>query len=227
MAQGSNDLRTLYPKVAAQWNTERNGALTPEAVTAGSSRRVWWRCEHGHEWEAPVKERTVFHVGCPYCTGKKVLPGFNDLASLRPDLAAQWDGEKNGALTPEQVSAGSNRKVWWRCEQGHEWEAHIRSRTGADSGCPYCTGRKVLAGFNDLETLYPTVANQWHPTLNGELNPTDVTPGCNKKIWWICEEGHIWKTTVCSRTTKNHRTGCPVCIGMYHHSVLYKPENSE
>ena len=210
-----------------QWHTEKNGSFTPENVTSRSSRRVWWRCEKGHEWAALVKDRTMLHTGCPYCTNKQIIPGFNDLATLRPDLAEQWDREKNGILTPESVSVASNRKAWWRCEQGHEWEAHIHSRTGADSGCPYCTGRKVLVGFNDLATVYPTIANQWHPTLNGELNPTDVTSGCNKKIWWICEEGHIWRTSISARTAKRKRTGCPVCSGFYSHSTLYKPEKSE
>lgn len=224
VVKGYNDLKTLYPQVAAQWNCEKNGALTPDSVTSGSMRRVWWRCESGHEWQAAVKDRTVLRANCPYCANRLIIRGVNDLASTEPALAAQWDREKNGALTPESVSAGSNRVVWWKCSRGHEWQAHIRSRTGSDSGCPYCTGKKVLEGFNDLAAVYPTIANQWHPTLNGDLKPTEVTAGCNRKVWWVCEEGHIWKTAVCARTAKRRHTGCPVCSGFYSHSTLYEPE---
>lgn len=224
--RGFNDLKTLYPAIAAQWHGEKNGGLTPEEVTPGSNRKVWWLCEKGHEWEAPVKDRTALGSGCPYCANKLILPGINDLASRYPALAKQWDREKNGSLTPEQVAPGSNRKVWWICEEGHGWQALIRSRTGQDSGCPYCTGKKVLPGFNDLATVFPTIANQWHPTLNGGRKPTEVMPGCNEKIWWVCEEGHIWKAAVCSRTRKHNRTGCPVCSGLYHRSTLYRPEET-
>lgn len=224
--RGYNDLKTLHPRIAAEWNKEKNGGLTPEEVTPGCNKKVWWRCEKGHEWEAPVKDRTVLGSNCPYCANKLIIAGVNDLASRYPALAAQWDREKNGDLLPEQVAPGSNRKVWWRCAEGHEWQAFIRSRTGQDSGCPYCSGKKVLPGFNDLATVYPTIANQWHPTLNGELKPTDVVPGCNKRIWWICEEGHIWKTKINYRTAKRKRTGCPVCYGFSDRSTLYTPDST-
>lgn len=226
VVKGYNDLKTQHPELARQWNTERNGSLTPEDVTSGSTRKVWWRCEKGHEWQTPIKTRAVQGASCPYCANKLIIRGFNDLAALYPELAAQWDRERNGALEPENVFAGSNRRVWWRCEKGHAWQAVIGSRTNQDSGCPYCTGRRVLVGFNDLATVYPTIANQWHPALNGELKPTDVTPGCNKRVWWICEEGHIWKTKISARTAKRKRTACPVCGGCYSHSTLYKPEKS-
>ena len=225
--KGCNDLATLYPELRAEWNTDKNDALTPEDVTAGSGRRVWWRCEKGHEWQAAVKDRTILHAGCPYCANRLIIPGFNDLATLCPELVEQWDVERNGGLTPESVSAGSNKMVWWRCEKGHGWQAYVRSRTGRDSGCPYCTGKKVLEGFNDLATVFPTIANQWHPTLNGDMKPTEISPGCNKKVWWICEEGHIWKTSVCARTAKRRHTGCPVCTGFYSRSTLYEEKTGE
>ena len=222
--RGYNDLASQYPEIAAQWDAEKNGHLAPDNITAGSSRRVWWRCEKGHEWQADVKSRTKQKTSCPYCAGKKVLAGYNDLATLRPDIAAQWDTEKNGELSPRDVAAGSSVKAWWMCEKGHEWQAHVRSRTGEDSGCPYCTGKKVLAGFNDLATLHPTIAAQWNAALNGDLKPTEVGIGCNRRVWWTCEEGHTWRTAVCARTAKRRHTGCPVCSGFYSRSTLYKPE---
>ena len=129
-----------------------------------------------------------------------------------PALLKQWDREKNGDLTPDGVTYGSHRKVWWRCEKGHSWQAAIAARTKRKTGCPYCTGRRALAGYNDLATADPFVAAQWHPTLNGELTPQMVTAGSRRQVWWQCSLGHVWKARVHSRTGKQ-RSGCPVCAG--------------
>lgn len=98
----------------AQWDIERNLPLTPDDVTFGSHKRVWWTCPNGHSWRAAVYSRTTLGTGCPVCTGRQALAGENDLATLYPDIAAQWDEEKNGVLHPNNVTAGSNRRVWWK-----------------------------------------------------------------------------------------------------------------
>lgn len=86
--------------------------------------------------------RTSRNTGCPYCTNRKVLPGFNDLKTVEPLVAAQWHPTKNAPREPDQVLPGSNKKVWWRCTDGHEWKAVVYSRTGAKKcGCPVCAGR--------------------------------------------------------------------------------------
>ena len=212
LAEGENDLATLRPELAAQWHPTRNGSLTPEDLTAGTRRKVWWRCDKGHEWQASVLSRTSLGNGCPVCAGKQVIPGENDLASQFPQLAAQWHPDKNGALRPENVSPNSNRKVWWLCPLGHAWKATVTSRSREGAGCPFCAGRKVWPGFNDLETVEPKVAAQWHPTLNGQLTPRMVTAGSRRKVWWQCPEGHVWKAVVYSRAGKR-KCGCPVCAG--------------
>ena len=178
----------------------------------GAHQKVWWRCPKGHSWQASVASHVTSNAGCPFCAGQKVLSGFNDLASLHPQLAEQWDRKKNGALTPETVSAYSNRRVWWLCDKGHSFCAVIAHRVNRESDCPYCTNRKVLPGFNDLETKEPVIASQWHPTLNGSLTPQQVTPGSSRRVWWLCENGHAWRAVVSSRTGKQ-RCGCPICAG--------------
>lgn len=210
ISPGENDLATLYPALARQWHPTKNGGLTPAAVAPGSRRRVWWQCPQGHTWQAAVFSRSQ-GADCPVCTGRTVLPGENDLATVFPQLARQWDQERNGALTPQQVSPYSNRAVWWRCGLGHSWHAAISTRAWG-SDCPYCAGRKVLAGFNDLATRYPELAQTWDPVLNGALTPAMVTPGSHKKVWWRCPENHVWKAVVYSRTS-DKRCGCPVCAG--------------
>lgn len=208
---GDNDLQSLYPTLAKEWHPTKNGELAPADVVPGTRRKVWWRCEKGHDYQASVASR-VNGSGCPICAGKKVLAGFNDLATLYPAIAAHWHPEKNGALTPAQVTPASNKKVWWHCDKGHDYQAVIASRTQRGGGCPYCAGRKVLAGFNDLATLEPTVAKEWHPTKNGALTPQDVTSGSKKRVWWRCSAGHEWQAVIYSRTG-NQRCGCPVCSG--------------
>lgn len=110
------------------------------------------------------------------------------------------------------MASGTRRKVWWQCEKGHEWRTAVAHRTTTGAGCPYCTGRQVLPGFNDLATAEPEVAGQWRPDLNGALRPDMVTAGSHKKVWWQCPEGHVWKAVVYSRTGPK-KCGCPVCAG--------------
>ena len=77
---------------------------------------------------------------------------------IHPKIAREWNKERNGDLKPTDVIANSNKRVWWKCKEGHEWSGLIvnRARKGkADPGCPYCSGRKVLAGYNDLATTHP------------------------------------------------------------------------
>ena len=211
VVQGINDLQTTAPILAKQWHPARNGDLKPTQVTGGTGRKVWWICDRGHEWQATINSR-VEGNDCPVCAGKVVIPGENDLESYDPELARQWCAERNGNLLPNQVSVYSNRQVWWRCERGHEWKNRVSARTFHLEGCPYCNGKRVLAGFNDLATLEPLVAKQWHPTLNAPLEPEMVMSGCRKKVWWRCAEGHEWKAVIYSRTGAQ-KCGCPICAG--------------
>jgi len=210
---GENDLATLAPEIAAEWDPTKNGGLTPRDVGPGSHVRVWWRCEKGHEWRAQVQTRVKRGSGCPVCAGKTVIPGENDLATYAPALAAEWHPTKNNDLTPDQVRPQSNRHVWWQCEKGHEWRAAINSRVSKGNACPYCGSRRLMQGYNDLATLEPRVAAQWDPELNGALTPDMVMPGSHRKVWWRCADGHVWQTYVFSRTG-NQRSGCPVCAGV-------------
>ena len=221
---GENDLQTTHPELAAEWHPSKNGVLTPQQVVSGTIRKVWWRCGQGHEWKASINSRACASADCPYCKGKRVIVGENDLQTSHPEIAAQWHPTLNGSMTPQSVSSFSNRKAWWICDKGHEYQSQISSRTTRQCGCPYCSGRKVLAGFNDLQTLEPKVAAQWHPSLNGSLTPEMVTTGSHTKVWWQCSEGHVWKAVVHSRA-RSQKTGCPVCAGKYNPKKQYHYKN--
>jgi len=209
---GENDLATTHPELAAQWHPTKNAGKTPMEVTSGMRRKVWWQCSRGHEWQATVSSRAD-GAGCPVCANKVIIPGENDMASRYPELAAQWHESLNQPLEPGSVSPYSNRRIWWRCELGHVYRAPVSHRTMRKSGCPYCAGKKVLPGFNDLATLAPETAAEWHESLNAPLTPERLTVGSHQKVWWQCKEGHVWKAMVYSRTGAK-KCGCPVCAGV-------------
>ena len=187
---GQTDLVTTHPQLVEWWSGKNT--LSPEQVSAGSNKKVWWICRKGHEWETAVSTITLKECGCPYCEGKRAIPGENDLATVRPEILKQWDWEKNTDISPRELLPSAHDKVWWRCELGHSYQMQVYARTREKgSGCPYCAGRRVLAGFNDLATLKPELAEQWYAPLNKELTPSDVTLGSNKKVWWQCREGHV------------------------------------
>jgi len=127
-----------------------------------------------------------------------------------PQLVKEWHPTKNGDLTPEDCTHGSKKKVWWKCSKGHSYEAMPNSRTASKSGCPYCSGYKIGTD-NNLESLYPEIAKEWHPTKNSELTPKDVAPATNKKFWWLCPRGHSYYSVVSNRT--NNNAACPYCSG--------------
>lgn len=199
-----NCLKTVRPELARQWHPTRNAQLTPADITSGTPRKVWWVCRRGHEWEASISHRS-HGTACPYCAGRKVSKD-NSLQTLKPRLAKEWHPTKNVPLTPKDVTPGSNKKAWWRCRKGHEWKVGINERNSGRA-CPYCAGKRA-GEDNCLQTVNLRLASEWHPTRNVPLTPMQVTPGCNKKVWWRCRKGHEWKAVINSRHTG---IGCPYC----------------
>ena len=198
----------------AEWHLEKNSDLKPEMFSANSHNKVWWKCSKGHEWQATIASRNN-GCGCPYCSGRLAIKGENDLQTINPNLANEWNYEKNVGLTPEDVTPNSEKKVWWKCSKGHEWQTTIGNRNRG-SGCPICSNKKVLQGYNDLSTSNPSLAKEWHPTKNSTLMPSMVTAGSEKKVWWKCNKGHEWKATIASR---NNGNGCPICDSERHTSL--------
>ena len=127
-----------HPELTEEWS-DRNSPTEPSDVTYGSSKKYWWICKHGHEWQASPKTRHAGE-GCPYCLHNLIMPGFNDLATVHPEIAEEWS-PRNLPWTPDQAPAGANRMAWWRCSEGHEWQTLIATRVKG-SKCPYCSGSK-------------------------------------------------------------------------------------
>lgn len=343
-----DNLATKAPGLIKEWHPIKNGDLTPEMVKPYSSRKVWWICERGHEWQASISnryqgrgcaqcstelkssfpEQAIFYYLSPFYkvnSREKIggwevdiyLPEHNigieydgiayhskdylveregrktqalqengvDLIRIKenyeqegidnqivrfivshdyknfpkalrmlfelleektgihidnnvdierdrvsilaqytqiekkasfaekyPDLVSLWNYEKNEGLKPESFRYMSNRKLWWKCPVcTGQWEESIIN-VAKGNRCPYCSGHRVLAGFNDLQTVAPHIAAEWDYEKNEHLKPTDVSVGSGKVIWWKCVEGHSWRAAVANRQVVK---GCPYCSGRH------------
>ena len=201
-------LADKQPDIAKQWAYDLNAPLSPEHFRHKSDKKVWWRCDQGHTWQVSINKRTQQGTGCPNCPRPFVpAPVEQNLAVVNPTLASEWHPEKNGDLHPEDLWPKSNRKVWWQCSKGHEFQVAVNSRSDG-SGCPYCYGRYATK-TNNVARKYPELLAQWDPEKNGLLNPSRVTPYSGKKVWWCCSRGHSWQATIYNRA--KNKSGCPAC----------------
>ena len=207
----SNCLATTHPEIAKQWHPTKNGVLTANCISYGFGKKVWWKCDKGedHEWEATPNTRSNLNSNCPICSNSKVV-NSNCLATTHPLLSEKLHPTKNGNINARNISFGSDKKVWWKCDKGedHEWEAIVYSVN--ENACPICNGKKVV-NSNCLATTHPQIANKWHPTKNRDSKPTSVTRYSNKKVWWKCDKGedHEWQSSV----NLVNENACPICNG--------------
>ena len=200
----SNSLSAVHPELVAEWS-DRNLPLTPDSITFGSNKKVWWKGACGHEWETSVKARSNGEK-CPICSGARVVTGINDLSTLKPELASEWS-DKN-EKKPTEVMAFANSKAWWKCRTcGYEWNTLISTRSGG-SKCPCCSGYTFIKGKNDLKSTHPQIAEEWSEK-NFPLKPNEVNAKSRKNVWWRCGKcGSEWKSVINARVKG---TICPVC----------------
>ena len=210
----------VHPELVDEWDFTANQeqGWSPETTTARSSRRVWWICRTcSHRWIATPNNRSRGN-GCQKCgveRRRKVRqkpPSEKSLATLYPRAAQDWHPTKNKPDTPKDVYAKSEVPRWWRCQQGHEEFTPPKRRVKGvgDGGCTVCGGRTVLAGFNDLATTYPHIAELWDTERNDALGikVTEVSAGSMRNVWWTCSAGHSTQQTV---KTRVRSAGCSRC----------------
>ena len=215
---GCNDFASNYPEIASQWHPSKNGELEPNQVTAKNSKVVWWLAGCGHEWDMTIGQRTGQGQGCPFCSGARILVGDNDLATTHPKLATQWHPHRNGDLKPTHISHGSGVVIWLMCDLGHGWDGKPNDLKVTEK-CPFCAGYRVEAGLNDLTTTHPELAARWHPTLNGDLTPDQVSFGSSVVVWWVCENGHEYDVSPNQLTSS--LSGGSVCGFCSNHRVWF------
>jgi len=126
----------IYSDLVKEWHPTKN-KMTPFDVTPFTHSIVSWKCEYGHEWKAPVSNRSNSGSGCPYCQGNLSTPE-TCLAAVYPEIALEWHPTKNDR-SPQEVTKSGAYKAWWKCSIcNHEWRTSINSRTNLGSGCPQC-----------------------------------------------------------------------------------------
>lgn len=202
---GESDLATLYPEVSKEWDYDKNED-TPVGFASHSRKKKWWICPQGHSYDMRVINRTAGEQNCPYCSGKRVLAGFNDVATTNPEIIKYWDYEKN-EITPQEITKKSARKVWFTCgKPGHSWQGTLaKLGRGKNVICRVCSGRVIIKGINDLASQYPNIAFELV-----EKDPENTYAFYNKKLTWECNEGHQWEASPVQRT-KHNEGKCPYC----------------
>ena len=136
-------MKSLFPDIASEWDYQRN-ETQPDMMSPHSGKKAWWICNKGHSYYSVISARTCGGQGCPYCAGKRVLKGFNDLLTTNPEIASTWDQEKNGKMPVDKVSKGSGRTYWWKCSKGHSYMRTVCYQVARNGKCPICRANRVV-----------------------------------------------------------------------------------
>ena len=180
--------------IAVEWDYTKNIEESIETITSGSGKPIWWICRNNHSWQASPQQRINDGKACPACLS---------LGFKFPKLLDEWNYGKNTELDPKMVHAGSKTKVWWKCNQGHEWFAEIGKRSIGNRGCPKCsriiaaekTRLVKLSKSGSLKDNFPEIATKWNRELNKDLTPNEISPNSHTPVWWTCNCGNYYKQT--------------------------------
>ena len=211
-----DSLLYLHPEIAKEWHPTKNGKITPDLFTPGSSEKVWWLCTKcGNEWRSSIANRTAGH-GCDICaTAKRKITKKDTILTKRGSLDKEhclldWDYEAN-EHGPEYYTNGSGEIVSWRCHKcGYKWKTPICDRTrDHKNGCPLCSGKVIVSGVNDLPTVLPELMQEWDFDNNNDIDPRKVGRGSHLTVVWKCHKcGYKWNAQIYNRANGK---GCPCC----------------
>ncbi|MBQ7056115.1 MAG: hypothetical protein IJN91_04260 [Alphaproteobacteria bacterium] len=279
---GINDLKTKFPHIAKEWHPTKNGDWLPENFAGGASKKVWWQCPLGHEYQATIGHRTAPNgTGCPICYSgrqtsfaeqavffyvKQLYPdaisrhksdflGKFELDVYIPSIkyAIEYDGEawhkqnkierekrkyqicKEHGITlirmreqmPESGEEVADRIVGMKNLYEHKnLEFALRQllmllnlyKPIPDNLINLKRDRFKILEYkkseicNSLVSVRPDIAMEWHPTKNGNLQPSMFSCGSDHKVWWVCPKcAYEYQSTISHRTSKKIPTGCPIC----------------
>ncbi|MCH6265072.1 zinc-ribbon domain-containing protein [Neobacillus citreus] len=207
------------PEIEAVWDYEKNYPLRPEHFKRYSNFKAWFICEENHTTLAQIGSKAKGH-GCKVCDGQVATEEYN-LELLFPQIAKEWNYEKNDNTSPNSYLPFSNQLVYWDCPICQStYDKMINERTGGGENCPYCAGKRINE-TNCLSTTHPQLGLEWDYKKNGDLTPNDVTKGSHDKVWWICERNHSYPSVVYSRVDGK---SCPKCYELY---GRYKPKKAK
>ncbi|WP_442598107.1 zinc-ribbon domain-containing protein [Neobacillus sp. D3-1R] len=205
-----DNLLEKYPEIESIWDYDRNYPLRPEHFKQYSNFKAWFICEQKHSTLAQIGSKAQGH-GCKVCDGQVAREEYN-LELLFPQIATEWNSEKNNNASPNKYLPFSNQLVFWDCPKCKStYDKIINERTGGGEGCPYCAGKRVNE-TNCLSKTHPHLAIEWDYNKNDDLTPDNVTKGSHEKVWWLCERNHSYPAVVYSRVDGK---GCPTCYELY------------
>ena len=207
-------LKDLFPDLFAELVPDQVLGNPLDGLPSRSNQKVRWVCAEGHEFESRISNRTILGRGCPYCAGRYPVVGVNDLGTLHPELVEKFWAYDLNSLKPFELKPASNKLVWWRCEKGHEWEAKPHLLIQRNQYCPFCSGKRIIVGVNDIVVAFPKVGALYHPTKN-TVDVATLSKGLGKRFWWVCSKGHDYEASVYQITyaVERGKEGCPVCSG--------------
>lgn len=223
---GFNDLETWCKNngkeyLLEQWHPTKNGELLPRNTSLSSSKKVWWYLPYDDpetgkhfdfEWEAAISNR-VRGANCPFLENSLLYPGYNDFATKNPQLLNEWDYTKNKVL-PSEIFPSSKDDIWWKCENGHSYQMTPETKKRG-YGCPICSNRQIIFGYNDFATLHPDLMKEWNYEKN-KIQPSEISEKSGIKVWWKCKDcGYEWKATPHKRC---YGRKCPKCATRWHTS---------
>ena len=187
-----------HPEVIKEFHPTKNEESLVTSLTKSIYQRVWWQCQKGHEFQMSVYNRTR-GCSCPVCRKEQ-----NNLALLHPELMSEFHPTKNGELLVHLLTTGSDRRVWWQCSKGHDYEMRVNRRIERER-CPICRKENKP---NNLTLTHPELTKEFHSTKNGDLSVATLTKSSQKKVWWQCTKGHDYEMFVKQRV---NGYGCPIC----------------
>ena len=216
-----NDISTTHPQIFELIDKSKN-KIDLKIVGYNFPDKLWFLCRNGHSYSSTIKSVISSNMRCPVCNNLIVQKGINDLKTLSPEIASEWDYDKN-SINIETVSPGSGKFVWWKCKKcGKSWKAAIEKRCNYGSGCPSCAKvevnkrkrEKLVCEKKSFGEQFPKYLIEWDYDKN-IVNPFEITTGYHNPVWWRCSKNHSYKDTISHRISRN--TGCPFCSN---HKVL-------
>ncbi|NLE27705.1 MAG: zinc-ribbon domain-containing protein [Clostridiaceae bacterium] len=180
--KGYNDLATTHPELVKEWSP--NNEKTPNVVRKSHCYTALWTCPKCNgEYSYRIMDREIGDDSCPVCADKKVLRGYNDLATVAPLLALEWS--PNNKRTIYDVRRSLRVDALWTCPKCNgEYQFRIADREVGDDACPVCADRKVLPGYNDLSTTHPELVKEW--SSKNDRTPETVRKSNAIPAWWTC-----------------------------------------
>lgn len=213
--KGFNSLGDKFPELAKMWADDE---ISPYDYLPDSAASVHWNClDCGGIYTASIRDEVAGTAECPYCTGRKPLKGFNTFGDKYPELAKMW-ADSNSDTPYDYLPKSSLYKKWTCPTCGGTFGVRIKDMVSGETGCPYCSGKKVLPGFNSFKVKHPDLMTEWDTIANYLLaDPDEVGDRSQQKVWWVCQNNpdHRYPMSIASRLMfqKRQREACPYCKG--------------